>query len=129
MPTRIYLQVTLSSLGTKVFHDTVLTPILLYPLVSVMSLKMSVLLCLLLWSLVEVHSQTEFPYVTFMGETLANHSYVKLTEVGTSSGTDTVRCITDLTSCCGGGRSHRGDWYFPNGTRLLFVNSANSIYE
>ena len=47
-----------------------------------MSLKVSVLLCLQLWSLVEVHSQTEFPYVSFMGETLPNHSYVDLTLVG-----------------------------------------------
>ena len=44
-----------------------------------------VLLCLLLWSLVEVHSQTEFPYVSFMGETLPNHSYVDLNEMGDPS--------------------------------------------
>ena len=39
---------------------------------------MSVLL-FLLWSLVEVHSQTPpAPYLTFMGETLPDHSYVDL---------------------------------------------------
>ena len=37
----------------------------------------------LLWSLVEVHSQT-FPYVSFNGQTLVNHSYVDLSLVGTS---------------------------------------------
>ena len=76
---------------------------------------MSVLLCLLLWSLVEVHSQTEFP---FMGETLPNHSYVNLTLVGYDRGNpgDTVRCITDLSTCCSSGQgTHDGDWYFPNG--------------
>ena len=79
-------------------------------------------LCLLLWSLVEVHSQT-VPYVSFMKEPLPNNSYVDLTLVGEDTGDpgNTVRCHTDLSTCCSGGQgSHRGDWYFPNGTRLLF---------
>ena len=56
--------------------------------------------------LVEVHSQTEFPYVSFMGETLPNHSYVDLTLVGYDRGNpgDTVRCITDLSTCCSSGQ-------------------------
>ena len=95
---------------------------------------MSVLLCLLLWSLVEVHSQTEFPYVSFMGETLANHSYVNLYLVGTDRSTgstsNTVKCHTDLQSCCtafeGG---HRADWYFPNGDRLPFSTPTVGIHE
>ena len=94
-----------------------------------MNLKVSVLLCVLLWSAVEVHSQSA-PYVSFMGETLPNHSYVDLTLVGTESGNpgNTVRCHTDLGSCCGGGQGpHRGDWYFPNGTRLPFY--GYNIYE
>ena len=75
----------------------------------------------LLWSLVEVHSQTEYPYVSFMGENLSNNSYVDLTLVGEDDGDpgNTVRCHTDLHTCCGlaqGG--HRGDWYFPDGDRL-----------
>ena len=60
------------------------------------------LLLSLFWSLVEVHSQTEYPYVSFMGE---NHSYVDLTLVGTDNtdGTgNTVRCTTDLNNCCSG---------------------------
>ena len=40
----------------------------------------SVLLFLVL-SLVEVHSQTA-PYLTFMGETLPNHSYCDLSALG-----------------------------------------------
>ena len=42
----------------------------------------SLLLLCLLWSLVEVHSETESPYVSFMGETLPNHAYVNLNLVG-----------------------------------------------
>ena len=86
--------------------------------------KMSVLLCLLLWSLVEVHSQTEFPYVSFRGETLSNHSYVNLSLVGRPddlSNRHDVVCHTDLVKCCSSREGdHRGDWYFPNGTRLPF---------
>ena len=79
------------------------------------------LLLNLLCFLVEVHSQTEYPYVSFMGVNLPNHAYVDLTLVGndiTDSG-NTVRCHTDLESCCGGVQGiHRGDWYFPNGSVL-----------
>ena len=60
-----------------------------------------VLLCLL-WSLVEVQSQT-VPYVTFLGNPLANHSYVNLSQVGndrTGNDSDTVQCHTDLMTCC-----------------------------
>ena len=61
-----------------------------------------------------------------MGQTLANHSYVNLSLVGRpdlSPGYDghgdSVECHTDLTTCCSGSDGiHRGDWYFPNGTRL-----------
>ena len=74
-------------------------------------------LLLLLWSLVEVHSQQTFPYVSFVSQTLANHSYVDLSEVGNDgSGSDTVQCHTDLSTCCASAQGiHRGDWYFPDG--------------
>ena len=80
----------------------------------------SVLLFLLVLSLVEVHSQTA-PYVTFMEETLHNHSYVDLSLVGdANSGNETV-CKTDLSTCCNvGAGPDRGDWYFPNEDRLPF---------
>ena len=76
-------------------------------------------LLFLLWSLVEVHSQTA-PYLTFMGETLPDHSYVDLSALGEIDNVDDhVVCHTDLASCCGGiGFDDRGYWYFPNGTVL-----------
>ena len=79
------------------------------------------LLFSVLWSLVEVNSQT-FPYVTFNGQTLANHSYVDLSLVGDdNSGSSSVQCHTNLGTCCTSGQgSHRGDWYFPDGNRLQF---------
>ena len=90
---------------------------------------MSVLLCLLS-ALVEVHSQT-VPYVSFMGTNLTNHSYVDLTLVGNAvNGTDSVQCHTDLDTCCNKTHgAHRGDWYFPNGTRLFFHGDNPDMYE
>ena len=93
-------------------------------------MKLLLLLVLsLLWSLVEVHSQTA-PYVSFMGRTLANHSYVDLSLVGDDgSGSDSVQCHIDLDWCCSGAQGpHRGDWYFPDGTRLQF-SSDYGVYE
>ena len=87
------------------------------------------------WSLVEVHSQT-FPYVSIMGQTLANHSYVNLSLVGRPDAIegsrghgDSVKCHTDLTTCCSSSDGvHRGDWYFPDGNRLPFPQSTG-IFE
>ena len=91
-------------------------------------MKRTLLWISLLWSLVEVHSQTA-PYVSFMNETLPNHSYVDLTLVGNpavNSSNHSVQCHTDLFTCCGGAQgSHRGDWYFPTGTRLPFSGGGD----
>ena len=89
---------------------------------------MLVLLLLVLLSLVEVHCQQTFPYISFMGQTLADHSYVDISQVGTGSAS--VQCHTDLTTCCTGAQgSHRGDWYFPNGDRLPFPGGGDDIFE
>ena len=93
-----------------------------------MRMILPVVVCLL-WSLVEVQSQTEYPYISFMGNTLPNHSYVDLSQVGsnyTGSGNNTVQCHTDLVACCRSqpnGVPGRGDWFAPgNKTRLPFHN-------
>ena len=85
------------------------------------------LLCLL-WSLVEVHSQTEYPYVSFMGETLPNHAYVDLSLVGNDdSGSDSVQCHTDLGTCCTGTQGpHHGHWYSPGSEERLPFSSDSS---
>ena len=93
---------------------------------------MWVLLLSLLWFLVEVHSQT-FPYVYFMYWTLPNHSHVYLSQVGDDyyygDGSEGVQCVTDLATCCTSDQGpHRGDWYFPNGTRLPFSGDGD-IFE
>ena len=85
---------------------------------------MFVFVVAVLWCLGQ--SQT-FPYVSFMGQTLANHSYVNLNLVGT--GSDSVQCHTDLSTCCSSAQGpYRGDWYFPDGDRLTF-SSGDGIFE
>ena len=81
---------------------------------------------LFLLFLVEVNCQPTFPYVSFglMGQTLANHSYVDLSTVGSEKdNSDSVVCHTDLGTCCTSGQGyHRGDWSFPSGTILPFAD-------
>ena len=83
----------------------------------------------LILSLVEVHSQT-VPYVSLMGVNLPNHAYVDLTTVEEDIGDpgDTVRCHSDLITCCSPDEgNHRGSWYFPDGDELQFTSSSDDI--
>ena len=91
---------------------------------------MAVALLLLLGLFLPLANSQSFPHVSFRGQTLANHSYVDLSLVGDdSSGSDSVQCHTDLSTCCSGAQSfHRGDWYFPDGARLPF-SGGGDIYE
>ena len=92
------------------------------------------LLVFLLWCLVEVQSQTEYPYITFRGNVLPNHSYVDLSQVGndrSGSDSDTVQCHTDLSTCCRSNHGpHRGDWFAPGSdTSLTFYSDGDDIYK
>ena len=68
-----------------------------------------------------------------MSQTLANHSYVDLSQVGRPdiyNGGEGVQCITDLGTCCTSSQGpHRGDWYFPDGTRLPFPQPNVHTFE
>ena len=94
------------------------------------SLKVLVVWILLYFMVQKCCCQTqEYPYVSFNGIVLANHSYVNLLLVNnTESGS--VQCHTDLGTC---GRAsagiHRGDWFFPNGSLLNFISSDDDIVE
>ena len=54
----------------------------------------------LLSALIVVHTKT-FPYVTFLGQSIPNHGYVNLSNVG-SDKNYSVQCNTDLSTCCSG---------------------------
>ena len=92
-----------------------------------------VLLCLL-WSLVEVQSQTEYPYLTFRGNNLPNHSYVDITQVGDvriGDDNNTVQCHTDLETCCVDSQElPPGDWFAPGSdTRLRNPTEGGNIVQ
>ena len=90
------------------------------------------LLCLL-WSLVEVQSQTKYPYLTFKGNNLPNHSYVDITQVGDDQYGDdsnTVQCHTDLMTCCSDGLElPPGDWFTPSNTQLTNSRSSDMFQD
>ena len=101
---------------------------------TVPSIEVSQCVCLLtlLWSLVEVHSQTSTPFISFMGNTLDNHSYVEFSEVGDElDGSDSVRCHSELVMCCTSAQGEflRGDWFFPDGSVLAFPGPTNDPFE
>ena len=83
---------------------------------------MSVFVFWLLLLLLEVDSQLLPPLsVTFQGQTLPNHAYVNINDVGNNNdGSDSVQCLT-------GSVSNRG-WIFPNGTTLPESN-RNGLYQ
>ena len=81
--------------------------------------------------MVEVQCHTA-PFVSFMSRTLANHSYVDISQVWSDASSDTVQCYTDLSTCCSGAQGpHQGDWYFPEGNRLPLpdIHILPPIYE
>ena len=82
-----------------------------------MKLSLMSLMLYLFSALVEVRSQTA-PYITVMGTTLPNNSYVALSRLGIAE-QRSAQCHTDLSTCCGTGQNDdRGDWFLPTGTRL-----------
>ena len=90
-----------------------------------MKIQRMKLLLSLFCVLLEVNSQA-FPYVSFMGQTLANNSYVDFSLVGISD-SNSVVCHTDLSTCCSKSQGvHHGDWHFPNGSKLPF---SGDIFE
>ena len=113
-----------------------LEEILVSPGVDMRTIQLLVL-SLLLSLVEEVHCQQTYPYVSFMNQTLANHSYVNLSQVGSDFSYyyqeypgPNVLCLTDLQSCCSRGQGpHRGDWYFPDGDRLPFTSPFVTIGE
>ena len=89
-----------------------------------------ILCSILLLLIVEVHSQTVAPYVSFLGENLSNNSYVNFSLVGDmGNGSDNLQCHTQFQKCCRRKEdSGIANWFFPNGNQLLF-KSAKGIHQ
>ena len=62
-------------------------------------------------------------WFSLRGTTYQNNSLVTLEDIG--DGNDALNCKTNLTGVNG---SVRGDWYFPDGTRVLSTNDDSEIY-
>ena len=88
-------------------------------------------MCILISACIHCLLAQTFPFVSFKGQNLTNHSYVDLSLVGNdASGSDSVQCHTDLGTCCSVSLGfHRGDWYFPNGTILPFNSPKQAVFE
>ena len=84
----------------------------------------------LLWSHVAAYSQTA-PYVTFMGVTLPNNSYVDANLVGDRNrGGAGVQCHTNLTTCCSRHQGmDLGDWYAPGSENRPPFEISEAAYE
>ena len=89
---------------------------------------LAVLLNLFVLFFVEVNPQRTTPYLSFRGVPLANNSYVEFSRVKNSSFT-ALRCNTPLRNCCTTPLGERGNWFFPNGSRVLSRMSNNDIYQ
>ena len=81
----------------------------------------------------KAQTQTDYPFVTIMGENFPNHSYIDLTLVGEVKAAgikNIMRCNTDLDTCCGSTQGdHHGDWYFPIGTSVEGPENGTDIYR
>ena len=64
-------------------------------------------------------------HVSFMGRDLTDHSYIYFAKTST----DCIQCHTDVSTCCSSSQGpDRGDWYFPNGSRVPFEGQGD-IFE
>ena len=67
----------------------------------------------LLWSFANANVGP-FPYITFVGQTLPNNSYISFSrlELGGFNNGNGIICHTDVSYCCSG---NLAKWIFPNG--------------
>ena len=78
-------------------------------------------LCLLCWSLLEVHSQTV--YLSLNGDIIPYHGYVTISDIGSTDNT-ALLCHTDNPATLGTtARPHSGgEWFARYGTRVAGTN-------
>ena len=98
-------------------------------ILSSVEMRRVLLLVTFFTPLLEVNCEVQcesYPCVTFMGQTLANHSSINHSRLGDDEN-ETLKCHTDLSTCCIPSQgAHRGDWYFPNDS---IVPTSGGIYE
>ena len=72
-------------------------------------------------------------YLSLNGETYANNSLVKITEIlnsdTMSNDNGALQCITDRMPCCASRQYRLGEWYFPDQSRVPIENHALTFYR
>ena len=71
--------------------------------------------------------------LSLRGVTIHNNSRVEVKDIGRDTDQEALLCHTDNTNCCGteqtmGGRV-KGEWYYPNGRRILSINEIPDNYS
>ena len=89
----------------------------------------AVLLSLFFGFFVLVRSNDQpVPYITFRGEHYTNYECINFLNIGEK--VNEVRCHTDLPTCCTESQGgDRGDWYYPDGSRLPNYLPGTYIYQ
>ena len=78
---------------------------------------------ILAWAVAK--SQGAVPYLSLGGANYTNHSYLEFGSIGLADSGMDLSCYTDLATCCNNmDGNDRGDWHYPNGTRLSFGGNA-----
>ena len=65
-------------------------------------------------------------WFSLRNKTYQNHSHVILEEIGESH--DALLCVTNFTTCCQHPHT-KGNWFFPNGTRVPSSGAEWDIYR
>lgn len=65
-----------------------------------------------------------YPYITFSGTTMMNHSCVNFMFIERNR--DHLQCHFDLRPCCYTTNQYQRNWFFPNGSELPFIWDENT---
>ena len=64
------------------------------------------------------------------GKIYGNNSLFFINEIGRTNSSCALQCVTDQGICCRQYyMNYIGEWYFPNGSRVLIENNATDFYR
>ena len=61
------------------------------------------------------------------GTTYQNNSCVALEDIGEEN--NSLHCVTNQTACCKSNGSAKGNWFFPNGTRVSSSSQLSGFHR
>ena len=68
-------------------------------------------------------------YLSLEGVVYANNSLISITEIGKTTSSNSLQCVTDRRPCCATQPNRAGEWFFPDGMRVQFVSGATTFYR